>query len=66
MEMKPLIIVCNCGKVRRFGEWIIPTAGQSIAINSGTYQKQIQTCGMCQLNTGKLIKHIPVAQGANP
>ena len=64
--MKPIIIVCGCGKVRRFGEWITPTAGQSIAINSGTYKKLVQKCTACQTNAGKFIKHLPVAVGVSP
>jgi len=60
--MRPLIIVCGCGKVRKFGEWITPTSGQLIAINSGTYKKQVQNCTQCQGNAGASNRLLPVRE----
>jgi len=47
--MKPLIIQCKCGKVKKFGEWIEPNSGQKKAIDSGTYKKdRTQKCTDCK------------------
>jgi hypothetical protein len=49
--MKPVIIFCVCGRVKKFGEWIIPTPGQLSAMNNGTYQRNYETCKPCNLKT---------------
>jgi len=61
--MRPLIIVCGCGKVRRFGKWINPTPGQLLAINSGTYKKQVQNCPSCQQEARNIKQIPPVIKG---
>lgn len=59
---KPIIISCECGKVRKFGEWIIPTSGQLTAINSGTYKKLMQNCTECQAKPGSSNRLLPVRE----
>jgi hypothetical protein len=60
--MKPLIIMCGCGKVRKFGEWVTLTPGQNIAINSGTYKKLMQNCTACQVVPGTSNRLLPVQE----
>lgn len=58
--MKPIIIACRCGKVRKFGEWITPTVTQAASINSGTYKKQFENCVMCKAKPGVTNMLLPV------
>ncbi len=45
--MKPVIIVCTCGRVRKFGQWIFPTKSQAETINGNTYRRDYQKCHIC-------------------
>lgn len=57
---KPVILRCRCGKVHKFGEWITPTAGQSRAINSGTYRIDPKLCTDCKVAPGQSNRLHPV------
>jgi len=46
--MKPIVIFCVCGRVKKFGEWIKPTVGQLHSINNGTYDRRYETCKPCR------------------
>jgi hypothetical protein len=45
--MKPVVRVCICGAVFKFGFWVNPTVAQLLSINSGTYQRNYEQCSGC-------------------
>lgn len=57
--MKHVILFCVCGRVKRFGEWIIPTASTLVEMSNkvfnGTHQREYEECGACE--NKRLIKN---------
>ena len=41
---RPIIIVCECGKVKKFGEFIAMPPNVMQALKSGTYKKVFEAC----------------------
>lgn len=51
--MKPIIIVCDCGKVKKFGEFITMPRNVQVALEEGTYKRQYESCNQCKLKIGR-------------
>ena len=60
--MKPIIIVCQCGKVKKFGEFIQMPITVAQALKAGTYRKQLENCFECKNKIGTSNRMIPVRE----